>query len=90
MLNRKREGRMYSNANRAPHFLVTRMTLHPHPPYTPGGYKFPKKSCKLFVSVLKSTPVENFSAQNIPHGEIWPPKITGKIRFFAEKELFLI
>jgi hypothetical protein len=27
--------------------------------------------------------VENFFAQNIPYREIWPLKITGKIRFFS-------
>jgi hypothetical protein len=32
-------------------------------------------------------PVENISPQYIPHGEIWPPKITGKIRFFTQKQL---
>jgi hypothetical protein len=29
--------------------------------------------------------VENFFAQNIPYREIWPLKITGKIRFFTPK-----
>jgi hypothetical protein len=33
---------------------------------------------------MESTRVEKLQPQNIPHGEIWPPKITGKIRFFAE------
>jgi len=38
---------------------------------------------------------ENFPAQKIPHGEIWPPVNVGKtpffavkIRFFAEKTRF--
>jgi hypothetical protein len=26
--------------------------------------------------------VENISPQNLPHGEIWPPKIAGKSRNF--------
>jgi hypothetical protein len=30
-------------------------------------------------------PVEIFPPQNIPHGEIWPLKITGKIRFLPKK-----
>lgn len=35
--------------------------------------------------------MEKFSPQNIPHGEIWPPKIAGKCRkkpFFCRKNLF--
>jgi hypothetical protein len=32
--------------------------------------------------------VENFLPQFIPHGKIWPLKITGKIQFFAGKTLF--
>jgi hypothetical protein len=35
---------------------------------------------------MESTPVENFTPKNFPHGEIWPPEIAGKIRFFAEKQ----
>jgi hypothetical protein len=31
-------------------------------------------------------PVENCLPENIPHRDIWPLKITGKIRLFAEKE----
>ena len=30
-------------------------------------------------------PVEKYLPQNIPHGEIWPLKITGKIRFSPKK-----
>ncbi|MGB9409271.1 MAG: hypothetical protein WCA89_17180, partial [Terracidiphilus sp.] len=60
------------------------------PPSTPLGYKYSLNPCRLFLTRLKSMPVENFPPQNIPHREIWPLKITGKIRFFAEKEPSLI
>jgi len=30
---------------------------------------------------LKSMPLEKLLARILPHGEIWPLKITGKIRF---------
>jgi hypothetical protein len=38
----------------------------PYPPYTPLGYKFPLKSCRLFLTRLKSMPVENFSPPKHP------------------------
>jgi hypothetical protein len=61
---------------------IRKMTTHPHPPYTPLGYKFPKKFCRLFISQMESTSVEKIQPQNIPHGEIWPLKIAGKSWFF--------
>ena len=43
---------------------------YPYPPYTPLGYKFPLKSCRLFLTHLKSTPFEKRIARILPHGEI--------------------
>jgi hypothetical protein len=37
--------------------------------------------CRLFLTHLKSMPLEKLLARILPHGEIWPLKITGKIRF---------
>jgi len=53
----------------------------PPPPYTPWGYKFPLKPCRLFLTRVESTFVENFRRQILSHREIRPLKITGKIRF---------
>ena len=36
------------------------------PPYTPLGYEFPLKPCRLFITRLESMPVENFSRPNSP------------------------
>jgi hypothetical protein len=35
-------------------------------PYTPRGYKFPLKPCRLFLTRLESMPLENFSLPNSP------------------------
>ena len=35
-------------------------------PYTPLGYKFSHKPCRLFLTRLESMPVENFSPPNSP------------------------
>ncbi|MGB9408486.1 MAG: hypothetical protein WCA89_13185, partial [Terracidiphilus sp.] len=34
--------------------------------YTPLGYKFPLKPCRLFLTRLKSMPVEKFPPPNSP------------------------
>ena len=45
--------------------------------------------CRLFVTLLKSIPVENILTQNIPHHEIQPRKIAGKCRFLPDKFVFV-
>jgi len=55
------------------------------PPSTPLGYKFPLKSCRLFLTRLESTPIEKLLALILSHREICPLKITGKTRFFTKK-----
>ena len=57
----------------------------PHPPYTPLGYKFPLNPCRLFLTRLKSIPPERRTATILPHREIWPLKIAGKIRLSPQK-----
>ena len=53
----------------------------PSPPYTPPGYKFPSKHCRLFITSLKSTPLQKLLTRILPHREIWPLKITEKFVF---------
>src|ERR1035437_9865935 len=62
----------------------------PPPPYTPLGYKFSLKPCRLFLTRLKSMPVDKILAQILPHREIGPLKITGKSGFLPKKQLRII
>ena len=68
---------------------ITGRCPHPLPPY-PGGYKFSRKPCRVFVSYLKSAPVEYFSPKFSHIVRFWPLKITGKIPFLPEKSPSLL
>ena len=65
-------------------------TTRSYPPYTPRGYKFPKKSCRLFLTRLKSMSADNIPPPCIPHREIKPLKITGEIRYLLQKPAYFV
>jgi len=75
--------RMYSNANITLPNPITRKALHP--PTPPEYFPCPSKPCRLFLTPLKSTYVDNFPPCNFPHREIRPLKITGKCRILNGK-----
>ena len=82
----KRVGIYRSNLSGMCQVRTTGRDPHPLPPYTPWGYKFTLILCRLFVTRLKSTPLNKRTVQILPHREIWPLKTTGKNRFFTPNQ----